>query len=148
MIKLKCFPIVNNLWIANTDAIIRNSQIIRTLQFESIIYVGKYPKDNILPLFPPEHRNKIVYYDSLTVNIGEILERIDDHLLRHKKICIVCETASQRSTSVVVCYLIKYAHLDANTIIKSIKTKNPDAFHNNFVYKDLFNYFQKKYLCD
>ena len=77
--------------------------------------------------------------------IDKILPTIQEYYLKNKKILIHCRAGSQRSATLLACYLIKYHHLTKDMAITYISSKRGIAFFPGPNFNITLEIFSRKY---
>jgi protein-tyrosine phosphatase len=60
--------------------------------------------------------------------LNKCLEFIHENILNNKNILVHCYAGKQRSATIILCYLIKYAKINKNIGVELIKSKREEAF--------------------
>lgn len=89
--------------------------------------------------FPKQHTNCLripidddpadVWRFSKYMEETRILDNIHNEVINKLPVLVHCHAGSQRSCSLVVCYLIKYYGMTPDAAITHIMSKRPEAFY-------------------
>jgi hypothetical protein len=142
MIFIEILP---NLWIGNNQLLKYKDK----LNIDYIIncskdlhFLGKYNQ------YKMEMKNNLEKYEIIKMYeyLNETSEFINKKLLENKSVLVLCETANQKSASIIAAYIIKYGKVNLNNTINSIQTKHNSAFYPVIDYKNALEMFESKFI--
>lgn len=138
---IEATEIVCGLWLCNLHAITDETVQKRSTMFISVCQapVEKYS------IFIRDIRNRLVIVDSVSAQFDKIIHTIDRELRRGGIITVFCETTQQRSPSIVIAYLMKYAGLPFEKAMRCLISKNARVFPDDHkcIYANLMKEFEK-----
>ena len=99
--------------------------------------------------YSDEIRRNIEKYEILKFNkyLFEITEMIHTKIKDNKNALVFCENCSQKSPTIVLCYIMRYGMINYENSLQILRTKCPDVFKPSIEYQktikkfmnDLFN---------
>jgi hypothetical protein len=140
--------ILPGLWLGDIKASL-DTTFLRDKQIQCIINcTDRHPfaEDSIIKV---KHRLSIK--DNLDINgmaklyqsLDHLCDQIKTNIISHN-ILIHCYPGKQRSTTIIIAYLMKYGHMDLQSAMIAIKSKNPDIFELPFNFEPVLQLYWEK----
>jgi len=138
--------ILPNLWLGNIRCA-KNKVFFDTNTIDIVINCSKD-----IPFYSNYTKNiRISINDDLTskeINrfyfyLSKACDLINENLLNNKNILVHCYAGKQRSAGIIAAYLMKYADMNYNNAIQSIKSKRLIAFSPSVNFEIALKKFEK-----
>jgi len=139
--------IIPNLWFGNITSSTNND-------FKSLItvnnlincekdlhYLGNYKEYNE----PLKKNFQMFEINKMDEYLDECTEFININLKNNNTVFVLCDNGTQKSPTIILAYLIRYAKLSIESAIKCIKTKNNKVFYPSIEYIYSIKKFYERY---
>lgn len=141
-IKKNVYQIINGLWCGDINSAL-DYNYLNNKSINCIINCCENPKliNTKNMYYPPSIKYRVC--KDLYKDINWTVDYIENGILNDENILLFCDTGIQRSPTIVLAYLIKFAKINIKTAHMFMKSKNENIFIPNIKYIDLLYSFEK-----
>ena len=141
--KIEILP---GLWIGSINYL-ENSEFLKdkNIKFlvnceEDLNFLGKSKNYN------DDVRKNMEKYEKLKFSkyLNEITKLINNKIKLEINVLVCCKDTQEKSSIVILCYLIRYGKLNIDNSLDMLKTKCPNTFQNGIKYNKIIIHFMEE----
>jgi hypothetical protein len=130
-----CVEVIPNLWLSDLRSACSQQFSQAVACFISVCL----SKPEQYDLFAEHIKDRLVVCHSLSRQVQELVGLIDTNLSSLQPVVVFCETARQRSPTLVAAYLILRGRMTYEEAVASVQSKSAIAFDTPCVYERLLH---------